>query len=62
VVAGFKKNGLTDSSNAYWIPIVGPLIGGVIGAAIYDWGIGRWLPHEVTEEAPMAEISAEENA
>jgi hypothetical protein len=29
---------------------------------MYDWGIGRWLPHEVTEEAPMAEISAEENA
>jgi len=61
VLAGFKKNGLTDGTNAYWIPIVGPLIGGLIGAAIYDWGIGRWLPQEVTEEAPMAEISAEKN-
>lgn len=60
VVAGFKNNGLTDGTNAYWIPIIGPLIGGLAGAAIYDWGIGRWLPKEVTESAPMAEISADQ--
>ena len=61
VAAGFKNNGLTDGTNAFWIPIVGPLIGGLVGAAVYDWGIGRWLPQEVTELAPMAEISADEN-
>jgi len=24
VVAGFRNNGLTDGSNVYWVPIVGP--------------------------------------
>jgi glycerol uptake facilitator len=38
----------------FWVPIVGPLIGGPIGAAAYDLLIGRFLPlppdvHEVGE-------------
>jgi glycerol uptake facilitator protein len=28
----------------FWVPIVGPLIGGAIGAYIYDWFIGRFVP------------------
>jgi glycerol uptake facilitator protein len=44
VVAGFKNNGLTDGSGVWWVPIVGQLIGGVIGAAVYDFGIRRFLP------------------
>ncbi|MFT4110038.1 hypothetical protein [Propionicimonas sp.] len=27
----------------FWVPIVGPLIGGVIGVLIYDWFIGNVL-------------------
>ena len=27
----------------FWVPIVGPLIGGVIGVLIYDWFIGDVL-------------------
>jgi glycerol uptake facilitator len=27
-----------------WVPIIGPLIGGVIGAYVYDGVIGRFLP------------------
>src|SRR6202050_5394503 len=34
VLAGFKNNGLTGGSMVYWIPIVGPLLGGVIGAGV----------------------------
>ncbi|HLJ47705.1 MAG TPA: MIP/aquaporin family protein [Bryobacteraceae bacterium] len=44
VVAGFKNNGLTDGSAVFWVPIAGPLIGGVIGAFVYDAAIRRYLP------------------
>jgi glycerol uptake facilitator protein len=44
VVAGFTNNGLTDGSFVFWIPIVGPLVGGVLGALVYDLGIRRFLP------------------
>jgi glycerol uptake facilitator protein len=44
VVAGFRNNGMTDGTHAWWIPIAGPLAGGLAGAAIYDFGIRRFLP------------------
>ncbi len=44
VAAGFRNNGLTDGSLVFWVPIVGPLAGGLIGALVYDHGIRRFLP------------------
>ena len=44
VAAGFKNNGLTDGGFVFWVPIVGPLLGGIIGAAAYDMGVRRFLP------------------
>jgi glycerol uptake facilitator protein len=45
-LAGFKNNGLTDGTSAFWIPIVAPLLGGILGSAVYDFGIRRFLPAE----------------
>ena len=41
VVAGFRNNGLTDGSRAWMVPIAGPLLGGLLGAALYDFGVRR---------------------
>ncbi|MDZ7639075.1 MAG: MIP/aquaporin family protein [Bryobacterales bacterium] len=42
--AGFRNNGLTDGGFIFWVPIVAPLLGGVLGGWLYDVGIGRNLP------------------
>jgi len=44
VVAGFKNNGLTDGALVFWVPIAGPLLGGVIGGGVYDLCIRKYLP------------------
>jgi glycerol uptake facilitator protein len=44
VLAGFKNNGLTDGSAVFVVPIAGPLIGGLIGAALYDFAVRPFLP------------------
>jgi len=43
VFAGFRNNGLTDGTRVWWIPVVAPLLGGLAGAAIYDFGIRRFF-------------------
>jgi glycerol uptake facilitator protein len=43
VVAGFKNNGLTDGPSVWLPPVLGPIIGGPLGALAYDFFIGRAL-------------------
>ena len=52
-MAGFKNNGLTDGTSAWLVPVIGPLVGGLFGALVYDFLIGRPLirAHAVTEPA-----------
>jgi len=42
-VAGFRNNGLTDGPRVWWVPVLAPLLGGLVGAAVYDFGIRRFL-------------------
>ncbi len=44
VLAGFRNNGLTDGTLVFWVPIAGPLLGGLIGAGIWDLALRRFLP------------------
>jgi glycerol uptake facilitator protein len=43
VLAGFRNNGITDGNRVWWVPVVAPLVGGVVGAGVYDFGIRRFL-------------------
>lgn len=43
VAAGFRNNGITDGNRIWWVPVVAPLLGGIVGAALYDVGIRRFL-------------------
>lgn len=40
-VAGFKNNGLTDGPLVFWVPIVGPIIGGILGSAAWEFSLGK---------------------
>jgi glycerol uptake facilitator protein len=51
VVAGFRNNGLTDGGLVFWVPIVGPLLGGAIGGAAWQYGIRPFLPAGAGVEA-----------
>ncbi|MGW7343036.1 MIP/aquaporin family protein [Streptomyces sp. NPDC054854] len=40
----------------YWVPIIGPLIGGLLGAGLYKFLIGRFLP--TAEPEPPGRVPA----
>ena len=44
VLVGFKNNGLSNGKAVFWVPIIGSMIGGLLGGLIYDIGIRRFLP------------------
>ncbi len=53
VVAGFKNNGLTSGDSIWLPPVLGPMVGGLLGTLAYDLLIGRPLmrANAVTEPA-----------
>jgi glycerol uptake facilitator protein len=51
-ITGYGSAWRDQYGNLYfWVPIVGPLIGGLIGAGLYKGLVGRFLPPE--EGAPL---------
>jgi glycerol uptake facilitator protein len=39
-----------------WVPIIGPFVGGALGAYVYDWFIGNFLPVEEPEVGRVPEV------
>jgi glycerol uptake facilitator len=39
VLAGFRNNGITDGARVWWVPVLAPLVGGLVGAGMYDFAI-----------------------
>lgn len=46
LVAGWGSQVFTANNYYFWVPIVGPLVGGPLGALVYDWFIGKHFPPE----------------
>ncbi len=44
LMAGWGGEVFRAGNHWFWVPIVGPLIGGVLGAKVYDWLIGDHFP------------------
>jgi len=49
LAAGLQNTGFDN--HAFWAPIIGPLLGGLLGAATYDGLIRRFLPTSLQEQA-----------
>lgn len=51
-VMGWGAQALPSPGNYWWVPIVGPLIGGVVGAAAHHYLILPYLPSRRAAELP----------
>jgi glycerol uptake facilitator protein len=56
---GTYSSGTFHFTDYFWIPIVAPLIGGVIGALLYDWFIGDVLHARKTKTGAPDEVPPE---
>lgn len=49
--AGWGRVALPGVNSYFWVPIVGPLVGGVVGALVYDFCIGGVLKARATAQS-----------
>src|SRR5690242_2341244 len=54
---GWGASALPSPQNYWWVPIVGPLMGGAVGGAAYQWLIHPYLPAKI--RAINAEVQKE---
>lgn len=50
-MAGWGMDVFRSGNNWWWVPIVGPLTGGVLGAWIYDLAVGSRFPRQSNPES-----------
>lgn len=56
-LAGWGPQALPAPDNYWWVPIVGPLIGGLVGGGAYQWLIRPYLPPRAERREQQAEPS-----
>ncbi|ABP52980.1 MIP/aquaporin family protein [Salinispora tropica] len=62
-LTGYETAFLDPSGYPYfWVPIVGPLAGGVIGAGLYELFVGRFLPSDEPQPGANGSETATETA
>ncbi|MBS1087432.1 MIP/aquaporin family protein [Gluconobacter wancherniae] len=55
-LAGWGQAAIPAPSGYWWVPIVAPLIGGPIGAAVYHYGLRPFMPNVAPQQiAPMTD-------
>jgi hypothetical protein len=57
-VAGWGAEVFWARNYWFWVPVVGPLVGGVLGAVVYHALIGHILPAEREEPGRVVEKTA----
>jgi glycerol uptake facilitator len=55
LAAGFQNTGF--ASHAWWVPIIGPLVGGLLGAAAYDGMIRPFLPEAIAAKSQDTDLT-----
>lgn len=62
-LTGYETAFLDPSGYPYfWVPVVGPLVGGVIGAGLYQLFVGRFLPSDEPQPGANSAETATETA
>lgn len=57
-LAGWGKIALPGPNGYFWVPIIGPIIGGLLGAYLYENGISKYiLGQDKTEETEEKEAT-----
>ncbi|MFT8490002.1 MAG: MIP/aquaporin family protein [Gluconobacter oxydans] len=52
--AGWGQSALPAPGNYFWVPVVAPLIGGPIGAALYQFGLRPFMPRYLEQTITVA--------
>ncbi|CAP54210.1 MIP/aquaporin family protein [Gluconacetobacter diazotrophicus] len=51
--AGWDQSAFPSPGNYWWVPIAGPLIGGVVGATVYEYLVHPFLPAHIRAQKAL---------